>query len=48
MSSWCPFSVRTHVRDQLIELKTELDKNSYSDVIDFLVEFYRKESGKNE
>lgn len=46
--SWAPFSVRTHVRDLLKELKTELDKNSYSDVIDFLVEFYRKESGKNE
>ncbi len=46
--SWSPFSVRSHVRELIRELKEELDKNSYSDVIEFLVDFYRKESGKNE
>ncbi len=46
--SWSAFSIRTHVRDQLKDLKAELEKNSYSDVIEYLVEFYRKEAEKNE
>ncbi len=46
--SWSAFSIRTHVRDLLKDLKTELSKNSYSDVIEYLVEFYRKESGKHD
>ncbi len=45
--SWSAFSIRTHVRDQLKDLKAELEKNSYSDVIEYLVEFYRKEANKN-
>ena len=46
--SWSAFSIRTHVRDLLKDLKTELNKNSYSDVIEHLIEFYRKQGEKNE
>lgn len=40
--SWSSFSIRTRVRDLLRDLKVELDKNSYSAVIEHLIEFYRK------
>jgi len=46
--SWSAFSIRTHVRELLKDLKAELQKNSYSDVIEYLVEFYRTEVEKND
>ena len=44
--SWSSFNIRTHVKDALNELKEELGKSSYSDVIEFLVTFYRDRRGE--
>ena len=44
--SWSVFNVRTHVKEAIRELKGRLGKSSYSDVIEYLIDFHRER--KNE
>lgn len=45
--SWSTFNIRTQVKEALNKLKEELGKNSYSDTIEYLIEFHkrRRDSG---
>ena len=44
--SWSVFNVRTHVKEAIRELKGILGKSSYSEVIEYLIDFHRER--KNE
>jgi predicted CopG family antitoxin len=43
--SWSTFNIRTHVKEAIIKLKEELGKSSYSDVVEYLIEFHRRRRG---